>query len=104
MVNDDDPNEDNECFAKINFMIALPDHPEIVNEIPEDLDLDELRKSMHYQFMMRVEIKHTLRNDYPEVDKDKDLGDIPLTRLAELRRCDILSSLKNLIERLSGKY
>ncbi|XP_050432854.1 uncharacterized protein LOC126840899 isoform X2 [Adelges cooleyi] len=86
MVND---NDSYKCFAKINFMIALPDHPEIVNEIPEDLDLDELRKSMHYQFMMRLEIKHTLRNEYPEVDKDK-----------EERRRRVVPSLKNIFRRV----
>ncbi|XP_050431232.1 uncharacterized protein LOC126839856 [Adelges cooleyi] len=90
------------CFAKINFMIALPDQTDIVFEIPEMPHLGPLQKCGYYQHIMQQEIRNTLTLDIdiPEADEVQDFGSLDLTTLAEQRRGHVKQALKNIFRRV----
>ncbi|XP_050440151.1 uncharacterized protein LOC126845531 [Adelges cooleyi] len=88
-------------FAKINFMIAVPDQTDIAINITDFEHLHNNFKCVHYQYMMQLEIKNTLNIDIPKLDESQ-IGDLNLTTLAEQRRCLVKPALKNIFRRLLG--
>ncbi|XP_050427566.1 uncharacterized protein LOC126837663 isoform X6 [Adelges cooleyi] len=106
-----DDNYYNGDFATMNFMIARPDQIEIVAHIPVEpanTFENEIKKAMHYQYLMEVEVRAKLSPLYvtihyshikrdqvtmvnqfmkqPEIRDPSNLGRLNLTTVAEKRR------------------
>ncbi|XP_050427562.1 uncharacterized protein LOC126837663 isoform X2 [Adelges cooleyi] len=102
-----DDNYYNGDFATMNFMIARPDQIEIVAHIPVEpanTFENEIKKAMHYQYLMEVEVRAKLSPlyvtiHYSHIKRDQDSRDIDLTALAEPRRRLVKTVLKNIISR-----
>ncbi|XP_050427842.1 uncharacterized protein LOC126837906 [Adelges cooleyi] len=104
------------CFAKINYMIAVPEKTDIVIDIPENEHLTLMKRCSFYQYNIQRKILNTLNVDitrsyetqviaYPEADKDQDFGELNLETLASERREYVVKALQNIFRReLGSKY
>ncbi|XP_050443276.1 uncharacterized protein LOC126847198 isoform X4 [Adelges cooleyi] len=102
MVNDEN---DYNSFAKINFMIAIPDETDIVILIP-GLEYLHARlimtKCRRYQNDMQHELGITLNIGFPEFPYGKDFKSMNLTILGEERRHFVKQALQNIFKRKLG--
>ncbi|XP_050433524.1 uncharacterized protein LOC126841231 [Adelges cooleyi] len=81
-------------------MIAVPEKTDIVSNIREFDYQHNYLKCMHYQYIMQLEIRHTLNITIPKPEADFEA--LNLTTLAEQRRRLVKPALKNIFKRLLG--
>ncbi|XP_050427559.1 uncharacterized protein LOC126837662, partial [Adelges cooleyi] len=99
-----DDKDYNGNFGKINVMIAVPDILEIVVHltVPRRKFPNALRKAMHFQDLMQIEVINKLRQQVWFgflMNESHDYKILDLTALAEQRRRRVKPALKNIIER-----
>ncbi|XP_050443268.1 uncharacterized protein LOC126847197 isoform X2 [Adelges cooleyi] len=91
-----------ECFAKINYMIAIPEKTDIVDLIPELDYCEPMRRCMIHQNTMQHEIKNTLDIPIPVVEDGQNIEGLNITTLAEERRRLVKPALTNIFRRVFG--
>ncbi|XP_050427841.1 uncharacterized protein LOC126837905 [Adelges cooleyi] len=88
-------------FAKISYMIAMPDKTEIFKDIPEYETLSPMKKCIHYQYNIQRAIINILNIVMPQ-DEGQDFGGSTLETLANERREYVVQALRNMLKRELG--